>query len=367
MFLNVLVATAQVSDSGSLASRQQPLDNVLGIVRDLGRTRVLDHDNSLEETDLIRPVHVKGGLTHKHLINQNTETPVIDGLVVTLRHDDFGGEVFGCSAQGVCLVNNNLGKTEIHHNTVSIPVNESIFGFHVPVDNVSGVHISEGLENACRVEFRRCVIKAVPGIGMNHIKEFSSLPERQEEIQKVFILEATNQRQDEGMFERCHDLFLSQDSLHLSSIDQLTLRNRLEGVGLLGIAAGRQPNLSKGTHSKHLVLLDIINSKSGIEGLGRERNWLSETLDVTNDGFNVGLLQSPTNGIFLNNAGFLANIFPVGLNSLVSKVISGSQKENLSVLFGDHEPSFLDDPQRRIVTNLSGLGKLLSLFVFSHL
>ena len=254
VLLDINVTATQVSDTGGLASRQQLLDDILGVVSDLRRTRVLDHDNTLEKTDLICAVHVKWRLTNEHFIDQDTETPVINGLVVTLRHDDLGSEVFGCSAQGVCLVYNNLGKTEINHDTVSILVDQSILRLHVAINNVSGMKVSKSLEDACSVESRRGIVKTIPSIGVDNVKELSSLSKRQEKVQEIFVLEGTNKGQNEWMFEGGHDLLFSQNSLDLPGVDQLALCDCLQCVRLLCVAASGQPNLSECTWNREKKL-----------------------------------------------------------------------------------------------------------------
>mmetsp|Transcript_15157 Transcript_15157/g.31189 ORF Transcript_15157/g.31189 Transcript_15157/m.31189 type:complete len:510 (+) Transcript_15157:2242-3771(+) len=169
------------------------------------------------------------------------------------------------------------------------------------------------------------------------------------------------------MFEGSHDLFFSQDTLNLTGINQLALCDGLQSVGLLCVATSSQPNFSEGTHSEHFVFLNILASDSGIECPVRKRNGLPKPLDVSDNLFDVGLFQSPTDGVFLDDAGFLADVFAVGLDSLVSEVITGSQKEDFPVFSGDHELALLDDPQGRIVTDLAGLGEFLSLVVFADL
>mmetsp|Transcript_15157 Transcript_15157/g.31191 ORF Transcript_15157/g.31191 Transcript_15157/m.31191 type:complete len:208 (+) Transcript_15157:1195-1818(+) len=54
--LDIKVAAAQVTKTRGLASRQEFLDDVLGIVAHVGGALVLHHDDALEETNLIGAV-----------------------------------------------------------------------------------------------------------------------------------------------------------------------------------------------------------------------------------------------------------------------------------------------------------------------
>ena len=91
MVANVHISSCQATKSIRLSSDDQTLDQVLSEFMNHATMRetVLDLDNTFEETDLVCTVRIEGRAPHNALIDQHTESPVVNTLVMTLGQDNF--------------------------------------------------------------------------------------------------------------------------------------------------------------------------------------------------------------------------------------------------------------------------------------
>mmetsp|Transcript_22821 Transcript_22821/g.58328 ORF Transcript_22821/g.58328 Transcript_22821/m.58328 type:complete len:216 (-) Transcript_22821:815-1462(-) len=173
---NVHIAPRKTAESIGLSTHDQPLNQIASqVVNDTLRKGVFDLNDTLEKTDLICSVGIERGATYKHFVDQNTEGPVVDSLVVTLRKDDFRRKVFWCSAQRICLIHNDLGETEVDKNTVTPFINENIFWFKITVANTAVVKVSKGLKNTSGIKTGVSVRDTISCFGMNHRKQLATL------------------------------------------------------------------------------------------------------------------------------------------------------------------------------------------------
>jgi len=119
-------------------------DEVLGQIDDgpLGKD-VLDLHDALEEADLVGSVGVEGRAPDEHFVDEYAECPVVDSLVVSLGEDDFGREVLGRAAEGVGLVHNDFGESEVYQHAVSLGVDEDVLRFEIAVADVAVVQVAE--------------------------------------------------------------------------------------------------------------------------------------------------------------------------------------------------------------------------------
>ena len=87
---------------------------------------------------------VERGCSDEHFIDENANSIPIDGLAVSMRHDNFGGKIIRCSAEGPSLFRNNLGKSKISQSDMSILGKKNIFRLQVSVNNVPFMKIFDG-------------------------------------------------------------------------------------------------------------------------------------------------------------------------------------------------------------------------------
>jgi hypothetical protein len=154
---------------------------------------------------------------------------------VPLGHDDLGGQVLGRPAQRVGLVHNDLGKTKVHHDAVSVGIDQRVLRFHVTVAYVPRVHVAQRFQDARAVELGGLVVQTVLLLRVDDVEQLPPLDERQEQVQVLLILEAPDQGQDEGVLDGCHDLLFAEDTLYHLRVEELTLVYRLQRVRILRI------------------------------------------------------------------------------------------------------------------------------------
>ena len=209
MFTNVVMCATQASKAGCLSASQELLEQVLGLRIDLWGTRIIDHDDALEQANLIRSREVKRRASDKHFKNEDTKRPVVDALVVTLGHDDLRGQILWSTAQSVGFVDHHLCETQIDHNTVALIINKCIFWFHITVHNVTVVQMGECLQNTASVKDGGCVGDTILFLSVYNVEEFPPLDQWKQQVQIFVVLECSNQTKDEGVIDRFHDLLLS--------------------------------------------------------------------------------------------------------------------------------------------------------------
>lgn len=114
------------------------------------------------------PVHdlsvlvVEGTPTTEHLKQQDTQAPKIDHFTIAkIIEENFGGEIFGCSAKGVGeLIGRKVGfaQTKIAEGHMASCVEKDVFWFEITIDNVMFVKMLE-----CEGEF--CDVEPCPLLG----------------------------------------------------------------------------------------------------------------------------------------------------------------------------------------------------------
>jgi hypothetical protein len=85
---------------------------------------------------LVGVLVVEGRQTVNHLVEEDTESPPIDGLVVAVTGENFRSEVFGSATEGVglfVLLHVELAQTEVAQSDVAIVVQEDVLRLQVTV------------------------------------------------------------------------------------------------------------------------------------------------------------------------------------------------------------------------------------------
>lgn len=98
-------------------------------------------------------VVVEGVDTGVHLIDENTQSPPVDGLPVALIEDDLGGDVFGGAAdrEGAALVE-DLGEAEVSELQVAVIGHQQVLRLQIPEDDVFAMEIFERRGHSSRIE-----------------------------------------------------------------------------------------------------------------------------------------------------------------------------------------------------------------------
>ena len=79
-----------------------------------------------------------------HFVDENAQSPPIDGFSVSLVEDNFRSDIFGSSTDGEgSAFGEELSETEVGKFEVSVVADEEVFGFQVSEDDVFAVEIFE--------------------------------------------------------------------------------------------------------------------------------------------------------------------------------------------------------------------------------
>ena len=80
-------------------------------------------------------------MTSRYLENQNTKSPVIDALAVSLASDEFWGQIFWCATNGVGPFFDHFGKAEIDHFDVADRIQKQVLRFKIAIEDLLVVEI----------------------------------------------------------------------------------------------------------------------------------------------------------------------------------------------------------------------------------
>jgi hypothetical protein len=86
-----------------------------------------------------RVIVSEGIYSGNHLVDEDAQSPPVDGLAVSLVMEDFGSKILGSSTEGEGPVLYDFGETEICKLEVTVRANQYVFWLEVPVNDVFGV------------------------------------------------------------------------------------------------------------------------------------------------------------------------------------------------------------------------------------
>lgn len=139
----------QLRPRESLAGRlvQQTLQERLELWRHVvGELHRIFHDQVDQRVDTVR---IKRRCAHEELVNDDTEGPEVDRVVVGELLDEFRCHVEGSSLDGGqhnCVGRHRAGKSKVAKLHYPIRRNQNVLRLHVSVDNSVGVQIVESLD-----------------------------------------------------------------------------------------------------------------------------------------------------------------------------------------------------------------------------
>ena len=108
-----------------------------------GGEGVLHLYDTLEEADLVGSVRVEWRAAHEHFVNEHSECPVVNTLIMTLGENDLWGKLLRRTAKSVCFIHHNLSETQIHKYAVTRSVNKNVLGLQITIGNVPVVQVAQ--------------------------------------------------------------------------------------------------------------------------------------------------------------------------------------------------------------------------------
>lgn len=99
----------------------------------------------------------------KHFVDQDTESPPIDWLPVTLIQQNLRRYVFRSTANGKGSLRDNLREAEINHLEVAIVSNHNILWLQISVNDILSMQVLKNTDDLCPVELSLPQIEVLHG------------------------------------------------------------------------------------------------------------------------------------------------------------------------------------------------------------
>eukprot|EP00906_Rhabdomonas_costata_P037627 RCo053038 len=234
-----------------LVTDQELRDQVPGVRGHLrGKSQGLVQD---EPVHLVGVLRVERRNAHEHLVQQNPQSPPIDGLPVARPFKNLRSNVLGSSAEGEGLLlrgHRGLRQPEVRQAGVPTPVQHHVLRFQVPVDDVLTVEVVQGRGHLGGVQ-------AGPGKGesalcLEGVEELPSRKEVEDEVESISGLKSKVQPNDEGVLDVLQNGFLSFRVCDHLFPNHHILPESLHGVHLLSALPADFQNFTKRTTAEHL-------------------------------------------------------------------------------------------------------------------
>lgn len=87
-----------------------------------------------------------------HLVGQDTESPPVHRLAVTLVEEHLGGKVLRSAAESVSPRFAVLSETEVSELQIAVLVNENVLGLQIAIDDLHRVQVLKHQGHLRRVE-----------------------------------------------------------------------------------------------------------------------------------------------------------------------------------------------------------------------
>lgn len=202
--------------------------------------------------DMVTPVHtavedllveVDGVLVRKrraadeHLVDEDTQTPPVDGLAVALGANDLGGQVIGGAAHGPRNVGHFLGKAKIDELDVTIRIEQNVLRLQVAVRNIALVQVLERHDDLGRIKPDGVLIK--PLLLAQNAEHLAARDVFHDKEEVGVVLEGVPETDKERMVDIVEDRLFVVDVLRLAQLHDLLLFQGLDGTVAAGeLAAG---------------------------------------------------------------------------------------------------------------------------------
>lgn len=162
VLLDILAVVAGAEPLGRVGIEQAE-DDMFGAQRE----ELWELDHALQDllVDVLRLlVVVKGRIASQQFINEDANSPVVNGLAISGLvglFEHFWGEVLGGAADGEgAEVVELLGEAEVDEFGEAVGVDHDIFGLEVSEDDVAGVEVGNCVEDSSDVEHGGVVVES---------------------------------------------------------------------------------------------------------------------------------------------------------------------------------------------------------------
>jgi hypothetical protein len=184
-----------------------------------------------------------------HLVKQNSQSPPINGLTMTLVQNNLRGNVLRSTAnsESSSLIE-NLGKSEIGKLQITVVSDQEILGFEISIDDILGVKVFKTASNSGSVESGLLSRERFDRSEVS--EELSSVDQLKNQIEILGILSESLKVDDERMRDLGVNEILIVDVIDLLGLDDLSLVEKLQGNILSGLFVFGDLNLAETTYFK---------------------------------------------------------------------------------------------------------------------
>ena len=155
----------------------------------------------------------KGINSGNHFINDDSQSPPIDGLAMALVLKNLWRQIFWSATKCESPVLDSFSKTEISKLDVTIGGDEHVFGFEVAVNDVLAVEVLEDEDQLGCIE---CGLVRFENAFFSEMgEELSARDVFHEEVNVFAVLVHAFEVDDEWVADRFQDLVLVTDVVHL--------------------------------------------------------------------------------------------------------------------------------------------------------
>lgn len=226
---------------------------MLGFLRPADRCTL----NQLVHLVLVRVV--KGRDSNDHLVDEDTQCPPVECLVVSRADNHFGCEILGCSAERIRLFRvflHNLGQAKVGQHDVPVVIYQNVLRLEVSVDNVGLVEVTDCEGDLCGVEL--CLFLRKTLLLRQVLEELASLHKLHDEVDAIGLLEDVVHSNDEGVIDLVEDHLLDLQRLNRLVLDDHVLPHSLHRVVLATNVVADQVYFSESALSDHTHQLEVV-------------------------------------------------------------------------------------------------------------
>lgn len=213
-----------------------------------------------EEVHLVLIFVVEWRDADQHFVNQNSECPPVQGVIVARSNDHLGRNVFRGADEGVgfkfvvSLV--NFSKAEVSEEDVPIHSDKDVLWLQITIVNFRFMKVAQRKSYLCCVESHPVFAEA--SLFRKMLEKFTSLDERHHEIDVCLFDENVLHGNYEGVLDLKHDELLVAKTLKRVVLDDSVFPYTLHGIGLAVLLILDEVYFSESALPDEPLLFEVI-------------------------------------------------------------------------------------------------------------
>eukprot|EP00128_Syssomonas_multiformis_P018552 Colp12_sorted_trinity150504_noHs@33982 len=198
----------------------------------------------------------------KHLVDQHTQGPPVNGGAVALLLQNLGSHILGGATEGVCsliMLDILLAQTEVSKRNIPIIVHKNVLRLEISVYNVIAVQVVNSKEKLSCIEACSFLVEHLLVLQME--EQLTTIDVVEDQVYLFGIMEGVLESYKERVGVLGKDLAFRLGVLDLVSLHKSTLLKNLHGIDTSSILLPHLHNLAKATLANNLEQFEVINGK----------------------------------------------------------------------------------------------------------